>query len=107
MMMPARSGRFFRDRIFPTDRVMKCWGAMRRRPQATRTKRFRTRKFAGSEGAPMSQSHILTGASPVQPVVRHISPADLFSSLKLGIADFLAMPSHAVFLCVIYPLLCF
>jgi uncharacterized membrane protein len=53
----------------------------------------------------MSQSHILLGASPVRPVVRRISPADLFSSLKLGIDDFLAMPSHAVFLCVIYPLL--
>jgi uncharacterized membrane protein len=53
----------------------------------------------------MSQSHILLGASPIRPVVRHITPADLFQSLKLGMDDFLAMPSHAVFLCVIYPLL--
>jgi uncharacterized membrane protein len=53
----------------------------------------------------MSQTHILVGASPVQPVVRRISPADLFSSLKLGRDDFLAMPTHAVFLCVIYPIL--
>jgi uncharacterized membrane protein len=53
----------------------------------------------------MSQTHILVGASPVRPVVRHISQADLFSSLKLGWGDFLAMPTHAVFLCVIYPIL--
>jgi uncharacterized membrane protein len=53
----------------------------------------------------MSQSHILVGAGPVRPVVRHMSQADVFSSLKLGWDDFLAMPSHAVFLCVIYPIL--
>jgi uncharacterized membrane protein len=55
----------------------------------------------------MSSSHILTGAgtSPVRPVVRRIAPSDLFHALARGVDDFVAMPSHAVFLCVIYPLL--
>jgi uncharacterized membrane protein len=54
----------------------------------------------------MAYSHILVGAStsPVRPVVRRISPSDLYQSLARGIDDFTAMPSHAVFLCVIYPL---
>src|ERR1700675_584626 len=55
----------------------------------------------------MAYSHILVGAStsPVRPVVRRISPSDLYQSLARGIDDFAAMPSHAVFLCVVYPLL--
>lgn len=55
----------------------------------------------------MSHSHILTGdsVSPVRPIVRRIAPADLFEALSRGIDDFMAMPSHAVFLCVIYPIL--
>jgi uncharacterized membrane protein len=55
----------------------------------------------------MSNSHILTGASanPVRPVVRCIVPSDLFQALASGVDDFVAMPSHAIFLCVIYPLL--
>jgi uncharacterized membrane protein len=55
----------------------------------------------------MSNSHILVGAttSPAQPVVRRIAVADIFSALTRGIDDFTAVPSHAVFLCVIYPLL--
>jgi uncharacterized membrane protein len=55
----------------------------------------------------MSHSHILTGESlsPTRPVVRHISPSDLYQSLSSGIDDFIAMPSHAVFLCVVYPIL--
>ena len=55
----------------------------------------------------MSYSHILVGAStdPARPIVRRISPSDLIHALARGIDDFAAMPSHAVFLCVIYPLL--
>jgi uncharacterized membrane protein len=53
----------------------------------------------------MTNAHILVGTSPSRPVVRRISPSDLYQSLASGIDDFLAMPSHAVFLCVIYPLL--
>lgn len=55
----------------------------------------------------MSHSHILTGAStdPAHPAVRRITPSDLFHALARGVDDFSAMPSHAVFLCVVYPLL--
>src|SRR6202042_1068863 len=55
----------------------------------------------------MSYSHILTGASesPVRPVVRRIAPSDLFHALARGVDDFTAMPSHAVFLCVVFPVL--
>lgn len=55
----------------------------------------------------MAYSHILVGVSqsPAHPVVRRISPSDLFQSLARGIDDFAAIPSHAVFLCIIYPLL--
>jgi uncharacterized membrane protein len=55
----------------------------------------------------MANSHILVGAgmSPVRPVVRRISPSDLYDSLARGVDDFVAMPSHAIFLCVIYPML--
>jgi len=55
----------------------------------------------------MADSQIVAGASlsRAQPLVRRISPTDLYQSLMRGIDDFAAMPSHAVFLCVIYPLL--
>lgn len=55
----------------------------------------------------MALSHILLGAGthPERPALRHITPADLRQALALGLDDFLAMPSHAAFLCVIYPLL--
>ncbi len=55
----------------------------------------------------MANSHTLVGAStsPLQPAVRHISTSDLYHALARGYDDFAAFPSHAVFLCVIYPLL--
>src|SRR5580698_8113078 len=55
----------------------------------------------------MAFSHMLVGAStgPENLVIRRITPSDLFDALARGIDDFTAMPSHAVFLCVIYPLL--
>jgi len=55
----------------------------------------------------MAFSHILVGAStnPAQLVVRRISLSDLRYALARGIDDFTAVPSHALFLCVIYPLL--
>ena len=45
----------------------------------------------------MATAHILVGAStsPAQPVVRRISPSDLYQSLARGVDDFMAMPSHA------------
>ncbi len=55
----------------------------------------------------MSSSHLLVGAtSPSSALsIRRITPADLAQALASGWHDFTAMPSHAVFLCVIYPLL--
>jgi uncharacterized membrane protein len=55
----------------------------------------------------MSYSHILTGesSSPARPVVRRVTPSDLYQALSRGVDDFMAMPSHAVFLCAIYPVL--
>jgi uncharacterized membrane protein len=53
----------------------------------------------------MATSHLILGAtdSPAHPAVRTIGLADLKDALAKGIDDFLAMPSHALFLCVIYP----
>ena len=56
----------------------------------------------------MAQSHILVGASEsvtADPVVRRIGPADLMDALRKGYDDFAAMPSHAIFLCVVYPVI--
>jgi len=55
----------------------------------------------------MSYSHILVGAatSATRPVIRRIAPSDLLHALRRGVDDFTAMPSHAVFLCVVYPLI--
>jgi len=54
----------------------------------------------------MAHVHVLMGADEAhtRPVVRKIVPADLKDALARGIADFAAMPSHAVFLCLIYPI---
>jgi uncharacterized membrane protein len=49
---------------------------------------------------------VLTGAyeSPAHPAVRTIGIADIKDALRRGVDDFLAMPSHAAFLCLIYPI---
>jgi len=39
------------------------------------------------------------------PVIREITLSDLHQALRLGWEDFKAVPSHAIILCVIYPLL--
>ena len=54
----------------------------------------------------MAHVHVLMGADTIRarPAVRTIGTADLKDALKRGIADFSAMPTHAVFLCVIYPI---
>ena len=55
----------------------------------------------------MSSSHLLTGASgqAANIEIRRIAPTDVLQALAQGLDDFAAMPSHAVFLCVIYPLI--
>jgi uncharacterized membrane protein len=51
--------------------------------------------------------HVMSGATGTleAPAVRSIGPADLGEALARGWDDFTAMPSHAVFLCLIYPLI--
>src|SRR5262249_17438326 len=73
----------------------------------SRSFRAVARPTDNSGGAPMANSHILVGAttSPAQPVVRRISTTDIYYAMRRGVDDFTAVPSHAVFLCVIYPLL--
>jgi uncharacterized membrane protein len=45
-----------------------------------------------------------TAAAQPLPRVRTITPHDLIDALKKGIDDFVAMPTHAIFLCLIYPI---
>ncbi|HXW27604.1 MAG TPA: DUF2189 domain-containing protein [Xanthobacteraceae bacterium] len=54
----------------------------------------------------MAASHVIAGAGehPAQLAVRTVRLADLRDALAKGIDDFSAMPSHAIFLCVIYPI---
>ncbi|WP_026607250.1 DUF2189 domain-containing protein [Methylocapsa acidiphila] len=54
----------------------------------------------------MAHFHVFVGpdASPAYPMVRKIGVADLRDALAKGIADFMAMPSHLVFLGLIYPI---
>src|ERR1700758_236301 len=42
---------------------------------------------------------------PTRAVVRKLSLSDLSAALRLGWEDFKAIPSHAILLCVIYPVL--
>lgn len=55
----------------------------------------------------MAHSHLLLGigTAPARIAVRRIGVADLKDALSKGFDDFLAMPSHAMFLCVVYPML--
>lgn len=55
----------------------------------------------------MAQAHILMGApSQLSHLsIRRIGVNDLVDALKQGWNDFSAVPSHAVFLCVIYPII--
>src|SRR2546430_12133646 len=54
----------------------------------------------------MAQLHVLMGADTIRarPVIRTIGLADLKDALTRGFADFSAIPTHAVFLCLIYPI---
>ena len=54
-------------------------------------------------------SHVIAGASlsDAPPKVRRIGFTDLKDALARGLDDFRAMPSHAVFLCLIYPVVGF
>ena len=51
---------------------------------------------------PLAQPAEDTAAAPV---IRTIGPSDLREALRRGWEDFKAVPSHAIILCVIYPVL--
>jgi uncharacterized membrane protein len=55
----------------------------------------------------MASLHVIAGAVGgwTSPVIRKIGVADIKDALAKGVDDFLAMPSHLVFLCLIYPTL--
>ena len=55
----------------------------------------------------MVHLHVISGAgeSPTYPVIRKIGFADLKDALTKGIDDFREMPSHVIFLAVIYPVI--
>jgi len=57
----------------------------------------------------MAHSHVIAGdgLTLAHPKVRKIDIADLKDALARGWDDFAAMPSHAVFLCLIYPVVGF
>ena len=54
----------------------------------------------------MQNLHVFAGAgdSPTYPIIRKIGFADLKDAAAKGIDDFLAMPTHIIFVAVIYPL---
>jgi uncharacterized membrane protein len=54
----------------------------------------------------MAMSHVIIGAGegPARLSVRTVSFADLKDALAKGVDDFSAMPSYALFLCIIYPI---
>jgi uncharacterized membrane protein len=57
----------------------------------------------------MAPIHAVAGAvdSPLHPTIQRIGLPDIVDALRKGVDDFAAMPSHAVFLCLIYPLVGF
>jgi uncharacterized membrane protein len=57
----------------------------------------------------MANIHIINGAidSPIRLDVRKIGLADLMEALRQGLDDFFAMPSHMIFLGLLYPIVGF
>jgi uncharacterized membrane protein len=48
--------------------------------------------------------HVLTGAGPTYPIIRKIGFADLKDAAAKGFHDFWVMPTHVIFLAIIYPI---
>jgi uncharacterized membrane protein len=55
----------------------------------------------------MAQAHALPVVvdTHAPPAIRNITTTDLLDALSKGLQDFSAMPSHAVFLCIVYPII--
>jgi uncharacterized membrane protein len=60
----------------------------------------------GAGGKVMTNYHVVAGVGDFTalPVVRKIGFKDIEEALAKGLADFWAMPSHAVFLSILYPI---
>jgi uncharacterized membrane protein len=55
----------------------------------------------------MATFHVIAGASerPAHPVIRKIGVADLKEALRQGWSDFATIPTHVIFVCLIYPII--
>lgn len=55
----------------------------------------------------MAQAHTLPVVvdTNARPAIRNITTTDLLDALSKGLQDFSAMPSHALFLCIVYPVI--
>jgi uncharacterized membrane protein len=55
----------------------------------------------------MVNPHVIVGVgeTPACPVVRKIGLTDLNDALAKGIADFWAMPTHVLYLGILYPVI--
>jgi uncharacterized membrane protein len=59
------------------------------------------------EGNPMTETDIIAPMPPAKelPAIERITMQDLFDALRKGLDDFRVMPTHVVFLCLIYPII--
>ncbi len=53
--------------------------------------------------APTAAPTTGTAAAAAEPVIRHITSADLRAALRAGVDDFQLMPTYLVLLTLIYP----
>src|SRR5688572_32748742 len=83
---------------------MACWRPQRRdmRPSQRETTTMATPYPGNASG---NATPLATQDTAAAPTVRTIGLSDLHRALRLGWEDFKAVPSHAIILCVIYPVL--
>ncbi len=60
---------------------------------------------AGSDASQAPDASQALQTPQALPVVRKIGIADLTDALRKGVADFRAIPTHAIFLCIVYPVI--
>src|SRR5438445_294567 len=92
------AGQTFPERFF--SRAISAGSGNIASPRASRPFEERLRE------ARMPNLHVLTraGESPTYPIIRKIGFADLKDAAAKGIEDFWVMPTHVIFLAIIYPI---